>query len=176
MTKNQESIVDKGAYGGCRFLCRFLFLIICVGVANMIILPIFLGVTTKNKQSEAKRIVSIMNKNQQSYYAEKSVFSPSVDALAIGIKTETTNYKYSVRATKKAAFSYGVSKQPELKSSVGGVFVVPAKEVVPNAAKDEIKTISILCKADNRSTFKPAEPTYENGKIACGEGTTEVTK
>jgi hypothetical protein len=33
-----------------------------------------------------------------------------------------------------------------------------------------------LCQADDTGTIKPAEPTYQNGKIACGKGTTQVTK
>ena len=172
MTKNQESIVRNAAYRGCGCL----LLIIGIGVMNAIALPFYLNNTNKSKQSEAKQYVSSMNKAQQAYFAEKSVFSSSVNALGLGIKTETTNYKYSVRATKQTAFNYGVSKQPQLKSYVGGVFLVPVKEVDPNAATDGITTISIFCQADSAGTIKPAEPTYENGKIACGQGTTKVTR
>ncbi|HSF75503.1 MAG TPA: type IV pilin-like G/H family protein, partial [Microcoleus sp.] len=92
------------------------------------------------------------------------------------IKTETTNFKYSIRATKKAAFNYGLSKKKDLKSYVGGVFLVPAKNFEPNAAKEERTTTSIFCQADSPGTIQPAEPTYENGKIACGKGTTPVTR
>jgi hypothetical protein len=68
-----------------------------------------------------------MNKAQQAVFIEKSAFATSVNALGLGLKTETTTFKYSVRATKKAAFNYAVSKQKDLKSYVGGVFLVPAK-------------------------------------------------
>jgi type IV pilus assembly protein PilA len=95
--------------------------------------------------------------------------------LGIGIKTETRNFNYSIRATKKAAFNYAVAKGKNLKSYVGGVFVVPAKNFEPNAAKEEITTTSILCVSDFPGSIKPAEPTYENGKSACGKGTTQVT-
>ncbi|WP_341737306.1 type IV pilin-like G/H family protein [Microcoleus sp. CAWBG640] len=172
MTKNQESIIDKAVYGGCGCL----LFIICIGVAPAFVLPIFLNSTNTSKQREGKEYVAALNKGQQAYFAEKSVFSTSVNALGVGIKTETTNFKYSVSTTKKTAFNYGIPKQPQLRSDVGGVFVVPAKEVEPNAAKNEIKTISILCQADSIGTIKPAEPTYQNGKIACGKGTTKVTK
>jgi len=173
MTKNQESIVRNAAYRGCGCL----LLIIGIGVMNGIALPLFLNSTNRSKQSEAKQYVSSMNKAQQAYFAEKSVFSSSVNALGLGIKTETTNYKYSVRATKQTAFNYGVSKQPQLKSYVGGVFLVPVKEVESNPAKDGIiTTISIFCQADSPGKIKPAEPTYENGKIACGKGTRQVSR
>ena len=170
MTKNQESSISNANDGGCGCL---LLLICIIGVGPIIILPSFLAPRNEPIFTEAQQYVASFNKAQQVYYAEESVFRTSVEALEIGLKTETPTYKYSFRITKKAAFSYGVSKQKELKSYVGGVFVVPAKEVDPNAAKHEILTTqSIICKADHPGPIKPAEPTYQNGKIACGKGTT----
>lgn len=169
MTNNQESIVRNAASRGCGCL----LLIIGIGVMNGIALPFYLNNTNRSKQSEAKQYVRSMNKAQQAYFAEKSVFSSSVNALELGIKTETTNYKYSIRATKQTAFNYGVSKQPQLKSYVSGVFLVPAKNFAPKAAQEERTTTSILCEADSPGTIQPAEPTYENGKTACGNGTRE---
>ncbi|MEG4963171.1 type IV pilin-like G/H family protein [Microcoleus sp. K4-C2] len=171
MTKNQESIFSNATYGGCGCL----LLLMCIGVIGAIALPSFPDQAGKAKQWEAKQYVGSMNKAQQAYFSEKSAFATSVDALGLGIKTETTNYKYSLRSTKQAAFNYGVSKQEKLKSYVGAVFAVPDKEVEPNAAKDEISTIRIFCQADDPGTIKPADPTYKNGKIACGQGTTELT-
>ncbi|MGB8686575.1 MAG: type IV pilin-like G/H family protein [Microcoleus sp.] len=171
MTKNQESSISSSGGGGCGCL----LLLICIGV-GAINLPSFLN-PTKPKQSEPKQYVSSMSKGQQAYFAEKSVFSTSVEALGLGLKTETANYKYSVRVTKKAAFSYAVSKQKELKSYVGGVFLFPAKGVDQNGAKHEIITTqSIICEADSPGAIKPAEPTYQNGEWVCGKGTTRVTK
>lgn len=174
MTKNQESSISNSSDAGCGCLLFIIWIIGGVVIGD----PLSSRDTArKAKQTEAKQYVSSMNKGQQFYYVEKSVFGTSVDALGLGLKTETTNYKYSLRATKQTAFNYGVSKQPQLKSYVGGVFRVPAKEVVPNAAQNEIiTTISILCEADKPGPIKPAEPTYENGEIACGKGTTQVTK
>jgi type II secretory pathway pseudopilin PulG len=110
MTKNQESIVDKAVYGGCGCL----LFIICIGVANAFVLPIFLNSTNTSKQREGKEYVGSMNRAQQAYYAENSVFSTSVNALGLGIKTEKTNFKYSVSATKKAAFNYGIPSNHNL--------------------------------------------------------------
>ncbi|MEG4247427.1 type IV pilin-like G/H family protein [Microcoleus sp. Pol10D4] len=169
MTNNKESIVRNAASRGCGCL----LLIAGIGVMNGIALPFYLNNTNRSKQSEAKQYVGSMNKAQQAHFAEKSAFATSVNALEIGIKTETTNFKYSVRTTKKAGFNYGLSKEKDFKSYVGGVFLVPAKNFDPNAAKEEITTTFILCQADSPGTIKPAEPTYENGKIACGKGTKE---
>ncbi|MEG4232765.1 type IV pilin-like G/H family protein [Microcoleus sp. Pol11C3] len=172
MTKYQESSISNAAYGGCGCL----LLLMGIGVIGAIALPSFLSQGGKAPQSENKQYVSAMNKGQQAYLAENNAFSSSVEVLGLGIKTETTNFKYSIRVTKKAAFNYGVSKKKELKTYVGGVFLVPAKNFEQNAAKEEITTTSILCEADSPGTIKPAEPTYENGKIACGQGTTQVTR
>ena len=54
----------------------------------------------KAKQSEGKQYVDSMNRAQQAKFAENGTFSTSVDTLGLGIKTEITNYKYSVGATK----------------------------------------------------------------------------
>jgi len=125
------------------------------------------------KTAGAIQYVGSMNRAQEALFIEKSAFATSFDGLGLGIKTETTNFKYSIRATKKAAFNYAVAKENDLKSYVGGVFQVPAKNFEPNAAKEKITTTSILCEADSPGTIKPAEPTYKNGKIACGKATTQ---
>ncbi|MEG4117708.1 type IV pilin-like G/H family protein [Microcoleus sp. N9_B4] len=172
MTKYQESSISNAGYGGCGCL----LLLMGIGVMGAIALPSFLNTSHSCRIPEAKQYVSSMNKGQQAYFAEKNAFSSSVYALGLGIKTETTHFKYSIRATKKAALNYGVAKEKELKSYVGGVFLVPAKNFEPNAAKEERTTTSILCEADFSGTIKPAEPTYKNGKIACGQGTTKRSK
>ena len=153
-------------------------LLICMFIA-LIDLPStlsYLSQRNRAQESEAKMYVGFMNRAQQALFIEKNAFATSVNALGLGLKTETTNFKYSIRATKKAAFNYGVAKEKSLKSYIGGVFVVPAKNFDPNAAKEEITTTSLLCEADFPGTIKPAEPTYENGKIACGKGTTQWPK
>jgi type IV pilus assembly protein PilA len=155
--------------------CGCLLLLMGIGVIGAIALPSFLNTSHRSRIPQAIQYVGSMNKGQQAYFAEKSVFSTSVKALGIGIKTETKNYKYFIMTTTKATFNYGVSKQKDLKSYVGGVFVIPAKNFHSNASKNKITTTSILCKADSAGTIKPPEPTNQNGKIACPTGTVELT-
>ena len=155
---------------------RWLVLLIVIGVFISVAVPPFVTKVRNIKQGSARDYVSSINKGQQAYFAEKTVFSTSVKALGIGIKTETENYKYSLMTTKKATFNYGVSKQKDIKSFVGGVFVIPATKVDSNASKSKITTTSILCKADSAGTIKPPEPTNQNGKIACATGTIELTQ
>ena len=152
-----------------------------------IFVPSFLSWANNVKQGEAKQYVSSLNKGQQAYFAENGAFSTSINALGIGMKqkTETTYYKYSTRVTKTAAFNYAVAQKPELKSYFGGVFLVPANKLDPNARRDEMTTESILCETEKRPWFRvkrtdepnePAEPIYQNGEVICGKGTTDLTK
>ncbi|MEG4854113.1 type IV pilin-like G/H family protein [Microcoleus sp. B5-D4] len=157
--------------------CGCLLLLMGMAVISAIALPSFLGDSAHDKYMtsymtfQAQEYVSSVNRGQQAYFAEKNAFSSSVKALGMGIQTETTHFKYSIRATKKAAFNYAVAKENDLKSYVGGVFIVPQKNFVPNATKEEITTTFIFCEADFPGSIQPAEPTYENGKTACGKGT-----
>jgi type IV pilus assembly protein PilA len=150
--------------------------LIYIGVICALARPSIPNEANQEQPSEAKQYVSLMNRGQQSYFAEKNALATSMAALETSLKTETINYKYSVRTTKQAAFNYGVSKHPKNKSYVGGVFLVPVKEIDLNAPKDAMITSSILCEADSPGTIEPAAPTYQNGKVICGKGTTEVTK
>jgi type IV pilus assembly protein PilA len=151
---------------GCLFV-----LMLVVGIISAGFYKGFVNTSPqKAKQSEAQSYVRSMNRGQQYSFAETNAFATSIDALGIGIKTETTNYKYSLRTTKNTAFNYGVSKKKILKSYVGGVFITPLNSQAANSTE---KTQIILCIADKPATIKPAEPTYEKGKIACGKGTTE---
>ena len=166
---NSGSFSPNGC--GCLVL-----LILLTGVIVLVIPSFFMCNANKAKQSESKQYVGSMNRAQQAKFAENGSFSNSVGALGIGIKTETSNYKYSTHATKQAAFNYGVSKTKDakIKSNVGGVFLVPA---FPNdPAENEMTTVSILCQADSAGTMKPAEPIYQNAGVICGKDTTEVTK
>jgi type II secretory pathway pseudopilin PulG len=171
MTKYQESSISNSGYNGWGCL----LLLMGIGVIGAIALPSVMDNTPRPKvfQSEAKQYVGSMNRAQQAIFIEKSAFATSVNALGIGIKTETTNYKYSVRATKQTAFAYGVSKQPEFKSYVGGAFVMPVKS---NNGEDEVKIESIVCRADTPGTKPPLPPKLQDGKLVCPTGTTQVTK
>ncbi|MEG3893092.1 type IV pilin-like G/H family protein [Microcoleus sp. MON2_D6] len=172
MTKHQKSSINNSTYQGCGCL----LLLMGIGVIGAIALPTFLASRNKIRTLEVTHYVRSMNRAQTSLFIEKSAFATSVDALGLGIKTETISFKYSIRVSKKAAFNYALAKQNDLKSYVGGVFLVPAKKFNPNAAKEERTTTSILCEADSPGTIKPAEPTYENGKLACSTGTTQMTR
>jgi type IV pilus assembly protein PilA len=176
----EDSQLDSISSKGCGCLSLSLFSLIFFGIILEIVMPSFFGMAIKAKQTEGKQYISSMNKGQQAYYAENNALTNSVDALGLGLKTETPRYKYSIRATQTASIHYAVAKERMLKNYVGGVFLVPAKEFALNANRDKITTQTILCETNEalplfrfKPVDKPAEPTYQNG---CGKGTTQVTK
>jgi hypothetical protein len=42
-----------------------------------------------------------MNRAQQSYFQENKTFTPTIDALGLGIQTETDNFHYSLMSTNQ---------------------------------------------------------------------------
>jgi type IV pilus assembly protein PilA len=128
----------------------------------------------KAKQSEGRQYVGSMNRAQQTKYAEYGSFSNSVNALDLGIKTQTTNYNYSIVATKNAAFSYAVSRSEtkNIPSYVGAVFLVPTSP----AANNEKTSTAILCEVKPSGNTQPPNPILENGVLVCAAGSSEVLR
>src|SRR4028119_259436 len=139
---------------------------------TILILPVFhgkvaesqLSQTVKAEELAARQYVSWMNISQQGYDAENADFTNSVANLGVGIKSETANYKYSISTENKAVFNYGVARKANFKSFVGGVFLI------------ENTTQKILCQTNAATTTKPANPTNNNGTLACGANTIEVSQ
>jgi serine/threonine protein kinase len=126
------------------------------------------------RELEAKRYVGSMNRAQQFKYAEYGSLTNYVDGLTIGIKTETTNYKYFIESTKNAAFHYGIPKSQDLRGYVGGVFVVPDRD---NTGKIEMTTVSILCvEATSGKSKMIPHPDLVQGSPTCAYGTEEVER
>jgi len=69
--------------------CGCLLLLMGIGVIVSFPVRLFLTRVRIVKKSEAHESVSSINQDQQAYLAEKNVFSTSVKALGIGLKTET---------------------------------------------------------------------------------------
>jgi len=160
---------DKKSKSCVGTLLRITFIYVpVVIILGAIALPSFIGCGggNKAKQSEGKQYISSMNKGQQAKYAEEGAFSNSINALDLGIKTQTTYYNYSIIATKNAAFSYGVARSNNLRSYVGAVFLVP----VSQAANKEKTTVSILCAANSPGNTQPPAPILQNGNPVCAAG------
>jgi type II secretory pathway pseudopilin PulG len=174
--KAPDKLKNKTKSGCLVWLTIFLLL----GIGSFVIsLPSLLSCgnsVNKGKQAEARQNVGSLNRAQQAYYLDNQAFSNSFESLGIGIRTQTINYEYSTRATKTAAFTYGIARKgtKNIKSYVGGVFVVPVTNVDPKADKKEMTTVGILCEALRPGPTKPSDPTLQNGVPTCGSDTKEL--
>jgi prepilin-type N-terminal cleavage/methylation domain-containing protein len=75
-------------------LIELLVVIIIIGILSAIALPSFLNQAKKARQSEAKTYVGSLNRGQQAFYTENDSFTSSIDAMGVGIATQTANYTY----------------------------------------------------------------------------------
>jgi type IV pilus assembly protein PilA len=122
-------------------LIELLVVIIIIGILSAIALPAFLNQANKAKQSEAKQYVASINKGQQAYFAENTKFGPAVEDLGLGLKTQTTNYLYTISVPNdgQANSMANPTNSTTLRAYGGGVSLVQAGE-----AKT---TQSVLCEA-----------------------------
>ncbi|MFB2934984.1 type IV pilin-like G/H family protein [Aerosakkonemataceae cyanobacterium BLCC-F154] len=102
-------VLNQNREKGFSFFPLILVMFILTIAAYFFILPELVtsptsGVSrgaTRGRQAEGKQYVSSINKAQQAYYTENATFVTQSNAegwgsLAVGIKTQTTNYKYSI--------------------------------------------------------------------------------
>jgi Tfp pilus assembly protein PilE len=152
---------------------KFSVVSIIITILSAIALPSFMFCGTQTRPARARQYIDSMNRAQQAKYAENGTFSNSLNALGFVIETETANsrnHKYSISATKNAAFSYAVNNDGT--NYVGAVFLVP----ISPASNNEMTTVSILCAAANyarkaQAPTQPPNPILQNGVPVCAAGT-----
>ena len=149
-------------------------------VAIFLSLPLFVGCGNRATSSEGKTYVGSMNKGQQAFWLEHQSFGSSIPALNLGVKTETTNYKYDLQSFEMVSYQYAVPKVDEAKSFVGAVFLVSenkpsSQNTEPKQnVKKELETVSIVCESQEKGVKrKLLKPILENGKPICGEGSAQ---
>lgn len=109
-------------------LIELLVVVIIIGVLAAIALPSLLNQVSKARQSEAKQNTGAINRAQQAYYLENAnTFGSTLGNLAIGVKSQTDNYVYSVSSGGTGDFTKGAaniaaSKAAKLKSYTGIVY------------------------------------------------------
>src|SRR6476661_78910 len=143
-------------------LIELLVVIIIIGILSAIALPSFLNQANKAKQAEAKQYVGSMNRAQQAKFAENGVFvTDTVEALGMGIKTQTTNYNYSVAGTGLTdAKNLGEARNTSTLRSYGGA------NVVGGTGTDAKTTLGVLCEFSG--TIANMDPTLQGPNANCG--------
>jgi len=165
-----DASMKKGKFSllGCG--CQSIVSVLGIIIVLSIIMPFPISDAKKAKQSEAKQYVGSMNRAQQVKFAENRVFANSVDELGLGMKTETSSVRYSVKTTNKTAFHYGLSKDEKFKSYVGAVFLVT------NNYTKETSTLAISCVTKSPTKTQPPNPILDNGNPTCANATDPVTR
>lgn len=154
-------------------LIELLVVIIIIGILSAIALPSFLSQANKAKESEAKQYTGSMNRAQQAKFSEAGGFAIAVDELGMGIKTQTSNFTYTVSAASGSSSNQvGNQAVPIVKALRAYTGTVT---LVPNATTSETTTVAILCVT--KATTNAALATASAVPPVCDTATSEaVTK
>lgn len=147
-------------------LIELLVVIIIIGILAAIALPSFLNQANKGKQAEAKQYVSSVNKAQQAWYTENSNFITNSTvgdwaSLGVGIKTQTTNYKYAISGN---ADLVGVTATPFSTSLKGYAGTVA---LIGGAGVDKTSQ-SVVCETTVAGTTPPTLGVVASNDLTCG--------
>jgi type IV pilus assembly protein PilA len=142
-------------------LIELLIVFILIGILSAIALPSFLNQASKAKQSEAKTYVGAVNRAQQTYRMEHSLFAGDIDTLQIGISTSTDHYDYAIAVdTGSATITAAAKDQDALKGFNGGVTVLSGGQ-----------TLAVACQTAGPQADNPiTDPSLTSTNAAC-EGT-----
>jgi prepilin-type N-terminal cleavage/methylation domain-containing protein len=127
-------------------LTELIIVTVIIGILSAIALPSMLTRANKARQTEAKLYVGAMNRAQQAYYFENTVFTNSIDELAIGIDQQTDNYQYpiNINANNLVVTHNGLSQKPALKSYTGITFL---NTVTLASGNTEAVSVTLLCES-----------------------------
>jgi len=131
-------------------LIELLVVIIIIGILSAIALPSFLNQANKAKQAEAQTYVGSINRGQQAYFLEKTMFG-GLSNLELGI-SNTANYNYSSVPSGAAL----TARADTTASNPKGVLKGYAGKVWLDTATDgSATTLALLCegKASAVPTF-----------------------
>jgi type IV pilus assembly protein PilA len=155
-------------------LIELLVVIIIIGILSAIALPSFLSQANKAKQTEAKQYISSMNKGLQAFYAENTKFTTDVTLLGLGLKTQTTNYGYTISPTTADGVSSAASPAAASINSLkgyGGAVVVTAPD-----ASGAAGTQTILCETTGVGNPTAINITAGSNTVCPAPTMTLVTK
>jgi type IV pilus assembly protein PilA len=129
-------------------LIELLVVVIIIGVLAAIALPSLLGQISKAKQAEGKNNIGAINRAQQAFFLEGNAFATTVQAVGIGIRTQTENYAYEVRigagSQSDLVANWALSEKPVLRSYYGYNGTLLGGQ----GANTEVLTTAFACEAE----------------------------
>jgi len=160
-------------------LIELLVVIIIIGVLAAIALPSLLNQVSKGRQAEAKQNVGALNRAQQAYYLENAnKFTTNLGDLALGIKSQTTNYIYTILADTDGAAAgvtnYGLTAVAQLKSYAGVTYATTQSTSTSDAGGTAVQALTetLLCEgnvpATAADTLSATTSPVSSASAACG--------
>jgi type IV pilus assembly protein PilA len=150
-------------------LIELLVVIIIIGILSAIALPSFLNQAKKARQSEAKTYVGSLNRGQQAFYTENDAFTSSIDAMGVGVATQTANYQYLAVAGAgtgteifAANYSNSANSGSGLKNYGGVVFL--------RTGNSEVTSQAFMCETNNVDTVGSAAVDIAATSTSCADG------
>ncbi len=117
-----------------------------------------------------------MNSIQQNISEEQSAFTQDINLLKKhGFRPLfTEEYNFSIRIEDKKVFYYVISKNEQLHSYIGGVFLVPTTENNNNKNQGEMIYKKIICAAKSPGGIRPVAPVTKYNVPICSSNTIQV--
>ncbi|ACB00772.1 MULTISPECIES: type IV pilin protein [Cyanophyceae] len=147
-------------------LIELLVVMIIIGILSAISLPVMFSMAAKARQSEAKTTLSVLNRGQQAYYAEKSTFSPDILNLGVTTIIETNNFSYGnagslVNYQTGAAYGATPKDPATVKDYSAGVTSLAIARVP-----------LIICEEEDPTVVGPFPPLLDSGAgtLSCPVG------
>ncbi len=140
---------------------------------------------TRARQGEAKTYVGSMNRSQQMYYVMKTRYASSIEELALGIPSETENYRYKTQIidsiktldTKNypgIAIQTGIAKKEGLKSFLGIVYLSRYSSNDLTSMRDP--SLAILCTSNEPIAKESGLPKFNGKEMQCPDGYKNLAK
>jgi type II secretion system protein G len=162
----------SSADGGGFTLFELLLVIVFMGVLTAIALPNYLSQASKARQAEAKQMLGAMNRGQQAYRFENSVFASSIQNLNLAVTVGTANpnayetpyFVYSVASGAMGDEAYHLAvPQPTYRNDT-------KKATSAIARTSDGRDVAALCEADRIGTdpvltFAFSVPSCSGGKL-----------
>ncbi len=125
-----------------------------------------LAETFSNREQSARYYLMLANLKQQDFYQKNHIFANFLEELNFNNVPQPDHYIYSVTSTAQATFIYAIAINPNQDSHyIGAVFL-------PNPGI-RAKIRSIVCESELGSINNPTD---QNGKLTCGNGTRDVSQ
>jgi len=162
-SSGSEATVSKAHYGRIGGLALLQYAALFV---FSLAVPYFWVYHRSSIGGEARQNIGSIARAQEAYFLESGEFRENLSQLGTGIKPQTINYDYSIRATPLAVFNYATPRHQKPQGYVSAVFLTAGKA-------GEILTVTIVCEANSRGITRPADPIVRGNTVECGFNTKE---